>query len=74
MRSLVERLRQRLHVAAAETGMQDDVRAGEVGFAVVSGSRAAARHQVDETLRFIESELLGRAEVRDVAQDETELE
>lgn len=74
VRSLVERLRQRLHVAAAETGMQDLVRSGEIGFAVVSGDGGAARHQVQEALRFIDTELIGRAEVRSVVEDETRLE
>ena len=74
VRSLVERLRQRLHLAAAEVALQDDVRSGQIGFAAVSGDRAAARHQVDEALRFIETELIGRAEVIDVAREETELE
>ena len=74
VRSLVERLRQRLHVAAAEVGSQDLVQSGQIGFAVVSGDRATARHQLDEARRFIERELIGRAEVVDVAIEEHELE
>ena len=74
VRSLVERLRQRLHVAAAETGLQDIVQAGQIGFAVVSGDRATARHQVEEARRFIDEELIGRAEVTHVAQEEWEQE
>lgn len=74
VRSLVERLRQRLHLAAAEVARQDDVRTGQIGFAVVSGDRPAARHQADEALRFIETELIGRAEVIDVAREEADLE
>ena len=74
VRSLVERLRQRLHLAAAEVGMQDVVQSGQVGFAVVSGDRATARHQADEALRFVEGELVGRAEILDVAREECELE
>jgi uncharacterized protein YlxP (DUF503 family) len=74
VRSLVERLRQRLHVAATEAGMQDLVQSGQIGFAVVSGDRATARHQADEAFRFVEAELIGRAEIIDVARDETEIE
>ena len=74
VRSLVERLRQRLHVAAAEVGMQDIVQSGQIGFAVVSGDRGVARHLADEADRFIEQELIGRAEILDVVVDETEIE
>ncbi len=74
VRSLVERLRQRLHVAAAETGMQDVVRAGEIGFAVVSGDYATALHLADEACRFIDTELIGRAEVRSALRDATSFE
>lgn len=74
VRSLVERLRQRLHVAAAEVALQDDVRSAQVGFAVVSGDRATARHQTDEAVRFVESELIGRADILDITRDEVELE
>ena len=74
VRSLVERLRQRLHIAAAEVGLQDVVQSGQVGFAVVSGDRSMARQLADEVLRFVEQELIGRAEVIDVAREETEIE
>lgn len=74
VRSLVERLRGRLHLAAAEVGLQDRVQAAQVGFAIVSGDRAAARAAIAEAQRFIDAELLGRAEVIDVAVEETDLE
>ena len=73
VRSLVERLRQRLHVAAAEVGMQDRVQSGQIGFAVVSGNRPAARQQAEAARRFIEAELMGRAEVMDITREEWEL-
>ncbi len=73
-RSLVERLRQRLHIAAAEVGMQDLVQSGQIGFAVVSGDRATARHQADEALRFVEDDLIGRAEITNVAREEYDLD
>ena len=63
VRSLVERLRRRHRLSAAEVGLQDDVRRAQVGFATVSGDAATARQQADDALRFIDDELLGRAEV-----------
>ena len=63
VRSLVARLRSRLDLSAAEVGAQDELRRAEVGFAVVSGDLATARRVADEALRFVDQELLGRAEV-----------
>ena len=63
VRSLVERLRSRHHLSAAEVGLQDDVRQAQIGFATVSGDGPTARQQADDALRFIDAELLGRAEV-----------
>lgn len=73
VRSLVERLRTRLHLGAAEVGLQDRVGRAQVGFAVVSGEFAQARAVADEARRFIDAELLGRAEVIDVAVEESVL-
>lgn len=70
VRSLVERLRNRRHVSAAEVGLQDDVRRAQVGFATVSGDAATARRQADDARRLIESELLGRAEIVSEQVDE----
>ena len=74
VRSLVERLRSRLHVSAAEVGLNDRVQVAQVGVAIVSGDYATARAVADEARRFIDAELLGRADVRDVATEEGELE
>jgi uncharacterized protein YlxP (DUF503 family) len=63
VRSLVERLRNRHHLAAAEVGLQDDVRQAQVGFAAVSGDAPTARQQVEDARRFIDGELLGRADI-----------
>jgi uncharacterized protein YlxP (DUF503 family) len=63
VRSLVERLRSRHHLSAAEVGLQDDVRQAQIGLATVSGDGPTARQQADDALRFIDAELLGRAEV-----------
>lgn len=70
VRSLVERLRNRRHVSAAEVGLQDDVRRAQVGFATVSGDAATARRQADDARRLIDSELLGRAEIVSEQVDE----
>lgn len=71
VRSLVERLRQRKRLTAAEVGMQDAVQWAQVGFAVVSGSAGAARSVADDACRFVDQELLGRAEVVDVMTEES---
>lgn len=73
IRSLVERLRSRMHVSAAEVGDQDYVNRAQVGFAVVSGEIASARSLVDACKRFIDDHLLGRGEVIDVVEDEVVL-
>ncbi len=70
VRSLVERLRGRLGVTAAEVGALDAPRRAEVGFAVVSGDAATARRLAAEARRFADRELLGRAEVVAAASEE----
>lgn len=74
VRSLVERLRQRKRVTAAEVGMQDRVQWAQIGFAVVSGSPGTASAVAEDALRFAEDELLGRAEIIDVVTEETVLD
>lgn len=71
VRSLVERLRVRRQLSAAEVGSQDRMREAQVGFAVVSGDFATARRLADEARRFIDEELIGKAEVIATALDET---
>jgi uncharacterized protein len=73
VRSLVERLRVRLELSAAEVGLQDRTQAAMVGFAVVSGDRATALRLADEARRFADRELLGRAEVVATEVEETVL-
>ena len=70
VRSLVERLRGRLHVSAAEVGSQDEHRRAQIGYAVVSETPSVARGLAEDALRFAEQELIGRAEIVDVARDE----
>lgn len=74
VRSLVARLRSRLDLTAAEVGAQDVLQRAEVGFAVVSEDAFVARQLADEARRFIDLELLGRAEVVRVEVAETVLE
>lgn len=73
IRSLVERLRVRKQVAAAEVDLQDVVREARVGFAVVSGDFPTARRLADDVRRFVDDELIGRAEVVAVELEETVL-
>ena len=70
VRSLVERLRKRLDLSAAEVGLQDDPRRAQIGFAVVSETHSMARELAQRALRFAEQELIGRAEIVNTATDE----
>ncbi len=74
VRSLVERLRSRRQLSAAEVGLQDRLQQAQVGFAVVSGDITTARRLADEARRFADEELIGRAEVVSSAVDEVVLE
>ena len=71
VRPLVERLRTRLHVTAAEAGLQERVDAAQVGFAVVSGDAGTARAVAHEACRFVEDYLIGRGEIIDTSTEET---
>ncbi len=70
VRSLVERLRSRLNVAAAEVGLQDELQRAEIGFATVSEELATARRLAEEARRFADDELLGKGEVIGTEIDE----
>ena len=74
VRSLVERLRSRKQLSASEVGLQDRLQAAEVGFAVVSGDAPTARRLADEVRRFVDDELLGKAEVVRAEVEEVFLE
>ncbi len=73
VRSVVERLRTRLRLSAAEVGMQDRLQAAQIGFAAVSGELATARRVADEARRFVDDELIGRGEVVATEVDELTL-
>lgn len=74
IRSLVERLRVRMRLSAAEVGEQNAIGRAQVGFAVVSGDLATARQLADAARRFTDEHLIGRGEVIDLAEDEVVLE
>lgn len=74
VRSLVDRIHARLELSAAEVGSQDLMQRAEVGFAVVSEDASTARRVADEARRFVDLELLGKAEVISTDIEETELE
>lgn len=74
VQSLLARLRARHHLSAAEVGLLDRADRAAIGFAVVSGDGVHARTMRDEAMRFIETELTGRAEILDVAADESRID
>ncbi len=74
VRSLVERLRARHHLSSAEVGLQDEVQRARIGFAAVSGDLATARRVANEARRFVDDELIGRAEVVGTTVEETLME
>lgn len=67
VRSLVERMRSRFNVSAAETGCLDSWREAEIGVAVVSNDPSHAREMIEAVIRFAESD--GRAELVGVMRE-----
>ena len=61
LRSLLERLRNRFNLAAAEVGNQEQWRRATIGVACVSNDPAHVRDILDQVLRFIECD--GRCEI-----------
>lgn len=61
LRSLLERLRHRFNIAAAEIGAQDKLNRAEIGLACVSGDAGHARRVIEEAVRFVEND--GRCEI-----------
>jgi uncharacterized protein YlxP (DUF503 family) len=56
LHSLLDRLRNRFNVAAAEVDKQDSRHAAVIGAACVSNSAAHASRVINSVIRFIESE------------------
>lgn len=63
IKSLLERTRNRFHVAVSEVGSQDVWGSADVGVAAVSGDAVWLQGRMEKVVRFIESE--GRAVVVD---------
>ncbi|MGQ9778427.1 MAG: DUF503 domain-containing protein [Bacillota bacterium] len=61
LRSILERLRGRFNLAAAEVDEQDRWNMAVIGLACVSGEPGHARGLLEEALRFLEAD--GRCEV-----------
>ena len=53
-RSLIDKMRARFNVSAAEIDNQDIHQTLTIGIAVVSGTAAHARQSLDEIIRFME--------------------
>ena len=66
IQSLMTRLRGRYNVSIAEVEGQDAIQQAVLGLSCVNTASAHAQQTIDSTVRFIESEILGRAEVVDV--------
>ena len=53
-RSIIDKVRRRFNVSAAESGTQDIHQTLTVGIAVVSGDASHARQSLDEIIRFMD--------------------
>ena len=61
LRSLLERLRHRYNLAAAEVGGQEHWNHAVIGLAAVSNDQTHARRILEEAVRFVEND--GRCEI-----------
>ena len=66
LQSLMTRLRRRFNVSIAEVEGQDDFHEGVLGISCVNTAAGHAQETIDSVVRFIESEIVGRAEVVDI--------
>jgi uncharacterized protein YlxP (DUF503 family) len=66
LQSLMTRLRDRFNVSIAEVEGQDTIQQGVLGLSCVNTASTHAQETIDSVVRFIESEIVGRAEVVDV--------
>lgn len=64
VKSLVERIRARFNVSAAETGRLESWREMEIGVAAVSNDASHVRELIEAVIRFVESD--ERAELVEV--------
>ena len=65
LRSLTTRVRQRFNVAIAEVGENDRLQVAVLGLCCVSNNAGHAAEVLDQVNRFIDQELVGKAEVVD---------
>ena len=66
LQSLMTRLRDRFNVSIAEVEGQDAIQQAVLGLSCVNTAATHAQETIDSVVRFIESEIVGRAEVVDV--------
>ena len=66
LQSLMTRLRGRFNVSIAEVEGQDDIHQGVLGISCVNTAAGHAQETIDSFVRFMESEIVGRAEVVDI--------
>ena len=66
LQSLMTRLRGRFNVSIAEVEGQDDIHQGVLGISCVNTAARHAQEISDSVVRFMESEIVGRAEVGDI--------
>ena len=66
LQSLMTRLRGRYNVSLAEVEGQEQVSRGVLGIACVNTAAGQAQAAIDKAVRFIDSEIVGRAEIVDL--------
>ena len=66
LQSLMTRLRGRFNVSIAEVEGQDDIHQGVLGISCVNTAAGHPQETIDSVVRFMESEIVGRAEVVDI--------
>ena len=66
LQSLMTRLRDRYNVSVAEVEQHDDFQGAVLGLSCVNTAAGHAQETIDSVIRFIESEIVGRAEVVDI--------
>ncbi len=65
VRSIVERTRNRFHVAVAEVGDNDNHQRARIGISAVANDSSFVNSVLDKVLDAIEDQAIGRAEIVD---------
>lgn len=63
VRSVLDRIKGRFHVAAAEVGAEDDVMAAILGFSAVSSEKSVVNGVLSKVQNAVEEMILGLAEL-----------